>query len=159
MTTRTISIHAFDLPRFIDAFVQFWNDPDVAFPLVENGFADFGVDCLGDDADNAGTTPLEWLHSGQMLFAQFTRRNEGEYELVDGTLLEVPDDDQTEFLDECSTFGFLLRQRGDILTIETAVLNDATGECVVEAVADVGIFDASMMRFLDSMMLPDRNVP
>ena len=155
MQKRTIPVSDFDLPRFINTIVDFWGDQEIAFPLVENGFADFGAGCL-EDAEGAGNTPHEWLQNGMILFGQFTRRNDGLYELADETVIDVPDDDETEFVDECSTFGFLIQLRGDILNIETAILNDVTGECVIKLVDNVGIFESCMARFIDSMYSPSK---
>ena len=155
MKPETISARKFDLLRFVGAIVDLWGDQEVAFPLVSNdGFADFGTDCLGDDADTAGDTPLECLRAGHILFGQFTQRDDDLYTLPGGVEIDVSDvdDDETD-LDECSTYGFLLEMKGDAVVIQTAVLRDTTGECVVTAVEDAGVFEQEMLRFIESMKL------
>lgn len=160
MKTKMISVRDFDVPRFIATLVKFWHgqvpsmpDHEVAFPIVQNGFADFGTACLDDDADAVGDTPLEWLENGLTLFAQFTRRFDGAYELADGTVWQEPEDFENDdvFLDEHSTYGFLIAMKGEMLSIQTAVLRDVTGECVVRTVRTTGPFEASMVRFIESM--------
>lgn len=71
MEKKLIPVRDFDLARFIVTIVKFWHgqvpsmpDHHVAFPIVQNGFADFGTDCLEDDADKVGDTPIEWLETG-----------------------------------------------------------------------------------------------
>ena len=160
MKKKTIPLRDFDLPRFIETVVEFWHgqvtsmpDHEVAFPIVQNGFADFGTDCLEDDADAVGDTPLEWLKNGLTLFAQFTRRFDGTYDLADGTVWQEPEDyeDDDVFLDEHSTYGFLTAVKGEVLSIQTAVLRDVTGECVVRTVKATGPFEEPMVRFIRSM--------
>jgi len=159
----TIPLNDFDLPRFIEAIVDFWKDEvptmpahEVAFAFVgEDGFADFGTDCLWDEAVTVGDSPLEWLQHGQTLFAQFTRRFDGEYELADGTTWEEPDDDEDDdddvYLDEHSTYGFLISLNGELIRIQSAMLRDITGECKVTPVKTAGPFEAAMVRFIDSL--------
>ena len=154
MKETTHSLPHFDLPRFIHTIMAFWGgDHEVAFPLVHDGFADFGTFCLDDGAGNVGDTPLEWLQHGLLLFAQFTRGDGTSYDLADGTQIEVSDDDESDdvYLDDSSTYGFLLRLNGDKLTIQTAVLRDVTGECKVEVAEGVGPFEKPMARLLKSM--------
>ena len=160
MKKKTIPVRDFDLPQFISTFVKFWHgqvtsmpDHEVAFPIVQNGFADFGTDCLEDDADKVGDTPFEWLQHGLTLFAQFTRRFDGTYDLADGTVWQEPEDyeDDDVFLDEHSTYGFLTAVKGEVLSIQTAVLRDVTGECVVRTVKATGPFEEPMVRFIESM--------
>lgn len=148
-----IPITEFDLPRFIDTLTAFWGDHESAFPLVDQGFADFGTACL-EDSEAAGDTPLEWLQHGLTLFAQFTRGDGSEYEMADGTELEVTDSDEAEgvFYDDCSTFGWLISQNDGLLIIETAVLRDISGECRVEIVEHVGVFEAPMAEFIQSLI-------
>jgi hypothetical protein len=171
MKKQKIPVRDFDLPRFIQTLVAFWGDPETAFPLVaDNGFADFGTDCLEDEAEEAGDNPLAWLRHGNTLFGQFTRRA-GDYELADGSRLRILDeedadeedeggernaceavhDDGKTQLDECSTYGFLLKLKGDTLTVQTARLSDVTGECVVRAVKNAGVFEDRMVRFVESL--------
>ncbi len=147
-----IPITEFALARLIDTLAAFWGDHESAFPLVEDGFADFGTACLGDEADAVGDTPLEWLQYGQTLFAQFTRGDGTNYALADGTELEVADSDEAEgiFYDDCSTYGFLIALKDGLLTIETAVLRDISGECKAEAVEYAGIFQRPMTAFIQS---------
>jgi hypothetical protein len=148
-----IPVYEFDLPCLIDTLTAFWGDHESAFPLVANGFADFGTFGLGDEADPVGETPLEWLQHGQTLFAQFTKGDGTSYALADGSELEVTDDDEAEgsFLDDCSTYGWLISLKDGLLTLETAVLRDVTGECRVEAVDHAGVFTAPMKAFLQSL--------
>lgn len=157
MKPQTIPTRKFDLPRFVEALVNLWGDHEVAFPLVSgDGFADFGTDCLGDDADTAGETPLEWVHAGHTLFGQFARRDDGLYTLPGGVEIDVSnlDDAEDTFLDDCTTYGYLLQMKGDTLLIQTAVLRDITDECVVTLVDDAGVFEQEMLRFVESMKLP-----
>lgn len=160
MKKKMIPVRDFDVARFIESVVEFWHgqvpsmpDHTVAFPIVQNGFADFGTDCLEDDADTVGDTPLEWLQHGLTLFAQFTRRFDGTYDLADGTTWEEPEDYENDdvFLDEHSTYGFLIALKGEVLSIRTAILRDLTGECVVRAVKTTGPFEEPMVRFIESM--------
>ena len=157
MTPQTIPARKFDLPRFVEAIVNLWGDHEVAFPLVSNdGFADFGTDCLGDDADDAGETPLEWLQAGNTLFGQFARRDDTRYTLPGGVEMDVSVVDEADdtFLDDASTYGFILQLKDDTLLIQTAVLRDTTGECVVTVVEDAGVFEMEMLRFVESMEVP-----
>jgi len=159
---RAISVQRFDLPRFIDTIVDFWKDEvptmpahEVAFAFVgDDGFADFGTDCLSDEADAVGDSPLEWLRHGQKLFAQFTRRFDGEYELADGTKWEEPDDEEDDevYLDEHSTYGFLISLNGELIRIQSAMLRDVTGECRVTPVKTAGPFEKPMIQFIGSML-------
>ncbi len=152
MKKKTIPVHAFDLARFIETIVEFMGDPMFAFPVVDDGIADFGEDGFDDDMEE---TPLERLQHGRGLFAKFTSGEGNSYELADGTKLEVPDDyeGEGEFFDECSAYGFLLQVADGMLAIETAVLRDVTLENVVSEVDDAGIFEEPMVRFIESMRL------
>lgn len=154
MKSRTIPLPSFDLARFVDAVVQLWGDAEVAFALVEGKYADFGTLCLGDAADAAGDTPLEWLNHGHTLFAQFARRDDDRYTLPGGEVLDVSDvgDDDDTLLDESSTYGLLVRVKDGQLRIESAVLQDGSGECLVTAVRDAGVFEEKMAGFVESMM-------
>jgi len=147
-----ITTTKFDLSKFIAAINDFWGDTEAAFPLVASGFADFGTSCL-EEPDAVGNTPLEWLQHTQTLFAQFTRGDGSNYELADGSELEVTDDDEAEgvFYDDCSTYGFLISLNESLLTIQTAVLRDISGECVVEAVEHAGVFEGPMKTFVQSL--------
>lgn len=150
MKKKMIPMRDFDLSRFIDAIVHFMGDPMFVFPVVNDGIADFGEDGFDDDMEE---TPLERLLHGRILFAQFTRGEGNTYELADGTTLEVPDDyeGEGEFFDECSAYGFVLQLTDGMLAIETAVLRDVTLESVVIVVAEAGIFEGNMVRFIESM--------
>ena len=150
MKNKMIPVCDFDLPHFIATIVHFMGNPMFAFPVVDDGIADFGEDGFDDDMEE---TPLERLQHGRILFAQFTRGEGSSYELADGTKLEVPDDyeGEGEFFDECSAYGFLLHVADGMLTIETAVLRDVTLENVVSEVDDAGIFEGNMVRFIESM--------
>lgn len=153
---QTIPIHQFDLPRFVDGIVGVWGDHEVAFPLVENGYADFGTACLGDEADDAGDDPLDWLKHGHTLFGQFARRDEALYTLPNGVEIdvsEVGDDDET-FLDAFSTYGLLVQLKDGVLTFQTALLRDINGEPVVTVVDDAGVFEDELRKFFESMMVP-----
>ena len=150
MKKKTIPVRDFDLPHFIATIVHFMGNPMFAFPVVDDGIADFGEDGFDDDTEE---TPLERLQHGRILFAQITRGEGSSYELADGTTLEVPDDyeGEGEFFDECSAYGFLLQLTNEMLTIEAAVLRDVTLENVVSEVDDAGIFEGNMVRFIESM--------
>ena len=158
----TIPLNDFDLSRFIDTIVDFWKDKvptmpahEVAFAFVgEDGFADFGTDCLWDEADTVGDSPLEWLQHGQTLFAQFTRRFDGEYELADGTKWQEPDNEQDDdvYLDEHTTYRFLLSLIGELIRIQSAMLRDITGECKVTPVKTAWPFEEPMIRLIGSML-------
>ena len=150
MKKQIILVRDFDLPHFIETIVHFIGNPMFAFPIVDDGIADFGEDGFDDDMEE---TPLERLQHGRILFAQFTRGEGNSYELADETKLEVPDDyeGEGEFFDECSAYGFLLQVVDGMLAIETAVLRDVTLENVVLAVDDAGIFEGNMVRFIESM--------
>lgn len=155
MTPQTIPAHSFDLSRFVETIVSFWGDQEVAFPLVENGFADFGTACLGDDADRAGDHPLDWLRHGHTLFGQYTRRDVGRYDLADGGSIDPDQGDPEETqLDESTTHGFLVSVKDGLVTIETAILSDVTGECRVYPVENAGVFENRMRRFVGSMTAP-----
>ncbi len=146
----TIPVRDFDLARFIDAIVHFMGNPMFAFPVVDDGIADFGEDGFDDDMEE---TPLERLQHGRILFAQFTRGEGITYELADGTKLEVPEDyeGEGEFFDECSAYGYLLQLTDGMLTIEAAFLRDVTLENVVSVVDEAGVFEGNMVRFIESM--------
>ena len=150
MKKKTIPLRDFDLPRFIKTIVHFIGEPRFAFPVVNDGIADFGEDGFDDDMEE---TPLERLQHGRILFAKFTSGEGNSYELADETKLEVPNDyeGEGEFFDECSAYGFLLRIADEMLTIEAAVLRDVTLENVVSEVDDAGIFEGNMVRFIESM--------
>ena len=150
MKKKMIPVRDFDLDRFIDAIVHFIGNPMFAFPVVNDGIADFGEDGFDEDMEE---TPLERLQHGRILFAKFTSGEGNSYELADGTKLEVPDEyeGEGEFFDECSAYGFLLRIADEMLTIEAAVLRDVTLENVVSEVDDAGIFEGNMVRFIESM--------
>ena len=150
MKKKMIPLRDFDLPRFIETIVNFMGDPMFAFPVVNDGIADFGEDGFDEDMEE---TPLERLQHGRTLFAQFTKGEGSSYELADGSKLEVPDDyeGEGEFFDECSAYGFLLQIVDGMMTIEPAVLRDVTLENVVSEIEDAGIFEASMVRFIESM--------
>ena len=83
------------------------------------------------------------------------------YELADGTEVETTDDDEADdvFLDDCSTYGFLLHLQGDTLTIQTAVLRDVTGEPLVTAVGHAGPFEERMSRFLETTTKGNHDCP
>ena len=161
-----MSIRRFYLPRFIDTIVAFWKAEvptmpahEVAFAFVgETGLADFGTDCLWDEADTVGDSPLEWLQHGQTLFAQFTRQIDGSYEGVDGTKWVEPEDDEDEeYLHELSgselgSYGFLISLTGDRLSVQTAVLREISGECRVTPVKHAGPFEDAMVGFIESML-------
>lgn len=154
MKPQTIPARKFDLARFVDCIVDLWGDHEIAFPLVSgDGLADFGTGCLGDDADAAGDTPLEWLQAGHTLFGQFTQRDEDLYRLPGGGEIDVSNVDEADdtLLDDCTTYGFIVQLDGDTLVIQTAVLRDVTGECVVTPVDDAGVFEEAMVRFVESM--------
>lgn len=52
---------------------------EIAFAFVgEDGFAESGTDSLWDEADTVGDSPPEGFQHGRTLFAQFTRRFDGE---------------------------------------------------------------------------------
>lgn len=150
MKKKMLSVREFDVPRFIDTIVHFIGNPMFAFPVVNDGIADFGEDGFDDDME---VTPLARLQHGRILFAQFTKGEGSSYELADGTKLEVPDDyeGEGEFFDECSAYGLLLQIADGMLTIEAAVLRDVTLENVVSEVDDAGIFEGNMVRFIESM--------
>lgn len=154
MKARTCPAREFDLPRFVAAVVDHWGDHEVAFPFVQGGFADFGTGCLGDD--DAGDNPLDWLRAGHTLFAQFTKRDGTTYTLPGGVEIDVSDvdDDDATFLDDSSTYGFLVQVKDGNVLIQTAVLRDITGECVVTVVDDAGVFEAEMRRFVESLKVP-----
>lgn len=154
MKRQRIRTDLFDLARFVDALVELWADAETAFPFVsEDGYADFGTLCLGDDSDIAGDTPLDWLHAGHTLFGQFARRDDDRYTLPDGEVLDVSDvgDEDETPLDESSTYGFLVQVKDGQLRIESAVLQDGSGECLVAAVEDAGVFEEKMAAFVQSM--------
>ena len=161
MKRQTIPIDLFDLPRFVDSIVELWGDHELAFPLVENGYADFGTACLGDDADEAGDHPIDWLKNGHTLFAQFAKRDDTLYTLPNRVVIDVSDvgDDDETFLDEFSTYGFLVQMKDGYLTLQTALLRDITGEPIVAVVDDAGVFEAETKKFLASVMLTERSSP
>lgn len=161
MKPQTLTIDLFDLPRFVDSIVELWGDQEVAFPLVENGYADFGTACLGDDADDAGDNPIEWLQHGNTLFGQFARRDDTNYTLPNQVVIDVSDvgDDDETYIDEFSTYGFLVQLKDGFLTLRTALLRDITGEPTVTVVDDSGVFEEEMKKFLGSVMLTDRASP
>lgn len=150
MKKKMIPVREFDLSRFIDTIVHFIGNPMFAFPVVDDGIADFGEDGFDDDMEES---PLERLQHGRTLFAQFTKGEGSSYEFADGTKLEVSDDyeGEGEFFDECSAYGFLLQVADGVLAIETAVLRDVTLENVVSVVDEAGIFEGNMVRFIESM--------
>src|ERR1035438_8379419 len=123
MKKLSIPVSKFDLSRFVQTIVAFWNDPEVAFPFVKNGSADFGTMSLDDDED-LGDDPLEWLQHGHTLFAQLFSGDGCTYNCADGTEIEVPEEDDElidkTYLDDCSTYGFLIQVKKDTVTLRAA---------------------------------------
>lgn len=156
----SVPTRSFDLGRFVRTIVAFWNDPQVAFPFVHDGFADFGPGCL-DDGDDLGDDPLDWLRQEHTLFAQFFTGDGVTYDCADGQQIEIPDDGdhriEATCLDDCSTYGFLIRVKEGVVEIRSAVLQDSTGECRVDEAVDAGFFEEKMVLFIESLMtiLPD----
>ena len=107
-----------------------------------------------DDDEDLGDDPLEWLQHGHTLFAQLFSGDGCTYSCADGTEIEVTEDDEElldkTYLDDCSTYGFLIQLKKDTVTLRTAVLRDISGECKVEVVKDAGFFEEKMAKFIKS---------
>lgn len=138
----TIPLNDFDLARFIEAIATFCDGPDLAFQLVDEGYAIY----------DPSTTPMQKLESGQAVFARFTS-GEGEiFQLADGTRIELPDDFEGEgYFDDSSCYGFVVRLADGQLFFESAVMRDEREETVVFEVDDAGPFERPMIRFIESM--------
>ena len=138
----TIPLNDFDLARFIAAIVTFSDGPDLAFQLVDEGFAIY----------DPTTTPMQKLESGQTVFARFTSGEGESFQLADGTQLELPDDfDGEGYFDDSSCYGFVVRLAYGHLTFTSAVMRDEREETVVFEVDDAGPFEAAMIRFIESL--------
>lgn len=137
----TIPLKDFDLARFIDAIVTFSDGPELAFQLVDEGYAIY----------DPSTTPMQKLGSGQTVFARFTSGEGESFNLADGTRIELPDDfDGEGFFDDSSCYGFMVRLADGHLTFESAVMRDEREETIVFEVDDAGPFEAAMIRFIES---------
>ena len=139
-------------PIVDDGRLVFWHDHD---DLLENR----------DDLEAVPGKPLDRLKAGFTIFSSFTvyqgcRR----VTCADGGVIAVPDpeDDgirppasdelrrlaeKTE-CDESRSYGFLLSLLAGRLTIQTALMSDANGECYVEAVVEAGLVEEPMWRFV-----------
>jgi hypothetical protein len=136
-----IPLNDFDLPRFIEAIVTFCEEPELAFPTVDNGLA------IHD-----ASAPMQKLESGQSVFARFSSGEGESFNLADGTQLELPDDyDGDGYFDERSCYGFVVRLADGHLTFSIAVMREVREESVVHEVDDAGPFEAAMIRFIESL--------
>lgn len=137
----TIPLNDFDLPRFIAAIVTFGDGPDLAFQLVDEGYAIY----------DPSTTLLQKLAGGQAVFARFSSGEGESFQLADGTQLELPDDfDGEGYFDDSSCYGFMVRLADGQLNFESAVMRDEREETVVFEVDDAGPFEAAMIQFIQS---------
>lgn len=138
----TIPLNDFDLPRFIDAIATFCDGPDLAFQTVDDGFAIY--DPL--------TTLMQKLEKGQVVFARFSTGEGENFQLADGTQIELPNDfDGEGYFDDSSCYGFVVRLADGQLKFESAVLRDEREETVVFEVDDAGPFEAAMIQFIESL--------
>lgn len=134
----TIPLKGFDLARFIDAI----EEPELAFQFVDDGYAIY----------DPSTTPIQKLQSGQAVFARFSTGEGENFNLADGTKLELPDDyDGEGFFDDSSGYGFVIRLVDGHLTFSSAVMRDEREETIVFEVDDGGPFEAAMIRFIESL--------
>ena len=143
------------LPVVDDGRVVFWRDHD---DLLEDR----------DDLEAIPGDPLERLKAGLTLFASFTAYQDSRrVACADGGVIAVPDieaDDgggplplatdelrrlaeKTE-CDECKCYGFLISFDAGRLTLQTALVADANGECHVEGVVEAGLLDEPMAKFI-----------
>lgn len=138
----TIPLNDFDLPRFIDAIVTLCDGPDLAFQLVDDGYAIY----------DPSTTPMQKLESGQTVFARFSSGEGESFNLADGTRIELPDEfDGEGYFDDSSCYGFVIRLADGQLNFESAVMRDEREETVVFEVDDAGPFEAAMIQFIESL--------
>lgn len=136
----TIPLKDLDLSRFIDAI----EEPDLAFQLVDDGYAIY----------DPSTTPMQKLESGQTVFARFSTGEGESFHLADGTQLELPEEfDGEGYFDDSSCYGYLVQLADGHLTFESAVMRDEREETVVFVVDDAGPFEAAMVRFIESIRL------
>lgn len=134
----TIPLKDFDLARFIAAI----EEPELAFQCVDDGYAVY----------DASTTPMHKLESGQSVFARFSTGEGENFQLADGTQLELPDDyDGEGYFDDSSCYGFVIRLADEQLNFTSAVMRDEREETVVFEVDDAGPFEAAMIRFIESL--------
>jgi hypothetical protein len=139
---KTIPLDQFDLPSFIAAIVTLCDGPELALPVVDEGFAIY----------DPTTTPMQKLESGQTVFARFTSGEGERFNLADGTQLELPDDfDGEGYFDDSSCYGFVVRLADGHLTFRSAVMRSINDETIVHEVDDAGPFEAAMIQFINSM--------
>jgi len=114
----------------------------LAFQFVDDGYAIY----------DPTTTPMQKLESGQTVFVRFTSGEGENFQLADGTCLELPDDyDGEGYFDDSSCYGFMVRLADGQLKFESAVMRDEREETVVFEVDDGGPFEEAMIRFIESL--------
>jgi hypothetical protein len=139
---KTIPLDQFDLPSFIAAIVTLCDGPELALPVVDDGFAIY----------SPSTTAMQKLESGQTVFARFSSGEGESFNLADGNRLVLPDDyDGDGFFDECSCYGFVLRLTEGNVIVNSAVMRSINDETIVHEVEDAGPFEAAMIQFINSM--------
>jgi len=148
-----------------------YHDPlDLAEALCADGHEEI-AEIPGDS--------LGRLDVGLTLYGQFAAFDGFDgFDCADGQHVEVPclDDDESDepmmprrrrtkkylesventTADECSSFGFVISLEGDMVEIEARGLNDVSGECELEAMAEPNLLSAAMRRWVWSFSIRRR---
>lgn len=149
-----------------------YHDPlDLAEALAADGHEEI-AEVPGDS--------LGRLEAGLSLYGQFAAFNGFEgFDCADGQHVDVPslDDDEDydepviprrrrtkKYLeaventtaDESSSFGFIISLDGDMVEIEARGMNDVSGECELEPMAEPNLLSDAMRRWVRSFLIPKR---
>jgi hypothetical protein len=149
-----------------------YHDPlDLAEALAADGHEEIS-EIPGDS--------LGRLEVGMTLYGQFAAFNGFDgFDCADGQHVDVPclDDDEeydepvmprrrrtkkylesveNSVADENSSFGFLISLTGDMVEIEARGMNDVSGECELEPMAEPNLLSEAMRRWLRSFLIPKR---
>ena len=144
-----------------------------ALDLIEALSSDVGEEFTAIPDDSLGR-----LEMGIPVFGQFAAFNGFDgFDCVDGHHVEVPclDDEDDEpglprrrrtrqyleaventVADECGCFGFLISLVGDKVEIEAKGMNDVSGVCELEPVAEPNLLSDAMRRWAKSFLFPKR---
>ena len=148
-----------------------FHDPvDLAEALAAEGEEDIEIP---DDSSRR-------LEVGLTLYGQFAAFNGFDgFDCADGQHVEVPclDDDEEcdepvmprrrrtrAFLekmenttpDECTSFGFIISLDSDMVEIEARGMNDVSGECELEPMAEPNLLSDAMRQWVRSFLIPKR---
>lgn len=142
-----------------------------AFPVADDGWVvpwqDHDELTLpdGQEVEHVPGDPLRRLQAGFSLCAVFTSpENHRRLACADGDVIVVPDFDegnaalprsgeqrrlaQRTECGEYKSYAFLISLAEGRLTFQTALMTDVGGDCAVEPVAEAGLADEPMIRFV-----------